>query len=124
MRGKVTPQFGQFHRICWILVTRDTKRAPSYVRAMSSGEPLPSDERAAEGEALAAQGLAIAAEARELLADALAAVLADEAELAALAPESAQDAVEFLVRVGRLGREEGEALVRRAGGGTGPLLHG
>ena len=81
----------------------------------------PGDDRlaralAAEGERLAAEGRAIADEATAVLADALAAVLADPAELAALHPASARDAVDFLVRLGRLGREEGEALVRRAGG--------
>ncbi len=79
-----------------------------------------SDAHAAEGARLAAEGRAIADEARALLADALAAVLADEAEVAALHPASARDAVEFLVRVGRMARAEGEAVVRRAGGAAPP----
>ncbi len=78
------------------------------------------DELAAEGEALAAQGLAIEAEARSLLADALTAVLADADTLVTLPPESARDAVDFLVRLGRLTRADGDAIVQRARGGIVP----
>ncbi|HEY0778194.1 MAG TPA: hypothetical protein VGD56_09535 [Gemmatirosa sp.] len=78
--------------------------------------PEPSPESfAAEGERLAARGRAIEEEMTAVLADAFAAVLADPAELAALHPASARDAVDFLVRVGRMTRDEGEAVVRRAG---------
>lgn len=89
---------------------------------MPTGEPRPplSPEGAAafaaEGERLAAEGRAIADEATAVLADALAVVLADETELAALPPASAREAIEFLVRLGRMGHEEGEALLTRAGG--------
>ncbi len=80
-------------------------------------DPLAAEEARAEGARLAAEGRAIADEATTVLADALAAVLADEAEVAALHPASARDAVEYLVRLGRMTREEGEAVRRRAGGG-------
>ena len=73
------------------------------------------DALAAEGARLADRGRTIAEEMTSLLADAFAAVLADAAELAALDPASARDAVDYLVRCGRLGREEGDAIVRRAG---------
>ena len=63
-------------------------------------------------------GGASAAVATAALADALTAVLADDAALAALHPASARDAVAFLVRQGRMTAEEGEAVVRRAGSGT------
>ena len=67
------------------------------------------------GARLAARGRVIEDEARSVLADAFAAVLADAGELAALHPASARDAVDFLVRVGRMTREEGDAIVHRAG---------
>lgn len=69
-----------------------------------------------EGARLAAEGAAIEAEVREALADALLAVLTDAAELARLHPASARDAVDYLVRLGRMTAEEGDAVVRRAKG--------
>ncbi len=85
---------------------------------MPPREPPSPAAFAAEGAELAGRGRAITDEATALLADALAAVLADEDELAALHPASARDAVEFLVRLGRMTRAQGEAVVRRAGGGV------
>ncbi|GJG87836.1 hypothetical protein tb265_30170 [Gemmatimonadetes bacterium T265] len=76
------------------------------------------------GDRLADEGRVIADEATTVLADALAAVLADPAELGALHPASARDAVEFLVRLGRLTRDEGEAIARRAGGGPPGVVSG
>ena len=82
-----------------------------------------SDALAAEGARLAASGEAIAAEMTTLLADAFAAVLADEAELTALHPASARDAADFLVRCGRMTRQEADAIVRRAGAGPATEEH-
>ena len=80
-------------------------------------EPSEPSRYVAEGARLAAEGAAIEAEVREVLADALLAVLGDPAELARLHPASARDAVDYLVRRGRMTAEEGEAVVRRAQGG-------
>lgn len=91
---------------------------------MPPREPPSPAAFAAEGARLAAAGRAISEEATTLLADAFAAVLADEDELAVLHPASARDAVEFLVRLGRMTREEGEAVVRRAGRGAPAPLPG
>ena len=78
-------------------------------------EPRELEALAAEGARLAAEGAAIEAEVREVLADALLAVVGNEAELARLHPASARDAVNYLVRLGRMTAAEGEAVVRRAG---------
>ncbi len=85
-----------------------------------SSESFDAEAFAAEGARLAARGRAIEDEVTTVLADALAAVLADPGELAALHPASARDAVDYLVRVGRMTREEGDAVVRRAGRAASP----
>ena len=79
-------------------------------------EPPDLDALAAEGARLAAEGAAIEAEVREVLADALLAVLGDGAELARLHPASARDAVDYLVRLGRMPADEAQAIVRQAKG--------
>jgi plasmid stability protein len=89
---------------------------------MSSPEVPEVPPYVAEGARLAAEGRAVEAEVRETLADALLAVLRDEAELARLHPASARDAVDYLVRLGLMTADEGDVILMRAKGekrGTG-----